>query len=401
MESNNNPKIWTKNFVNIALSNFFIFVVFYALLTILPIYVLDELHGTNAQAGLVVTTLLLAGVLVRPFSGKLLQDFGKKKIVAISMFFFMLSSFMYIWIDSFVAMLALRFFHGIWFGIGTTATGAIAADVIPQSRRGEGLGYFVMSMNLAVVVGPFIALTLLQFVSFDTIFFILSLFMIGGILCTMLINIKVTAEQPQVKHKLSLHDLFETKSLPIALTSSLVAFAYSGVISFISIYAKSLDLMEASKYFFVAYAVAMLISRPFAGRLFDSVGPNLVIFTSLILFAIGLVTLSAANSALLLLLSGVLIGLGYGTLLPSFQTLAVQAAPNERSGHATATFFMFFDSGIAVGSYILGIIVSFLGYQHLYFYSALLVLLVMPLYKFIQTKRKAIYSPKLMNEKSL
>lgn len=399
MENNNISKIWTKNFISIVLCSFFIFVVFYALLTILPIFVLDELHGTDAQAGLVVTSLVFSAILVRLISGKLLQDFGKKKILTISMFFFMVSSFMYIWIDNFTILLALRFFHGIWFGIGTTATGSIAADIIPLTKRGEGLGYFAMSMNLAIVVGPFLALTLLQLVTFDTLFIILSLFMIGGIFCTLLIKIGIPAEQPQIKRNLSLHDFFEAKSLPVAFISSLLGFSYSGVIAFISIYAKSLNMLEVSSYFFIFYASAILISRPFTGRLFDSAGPSLIIFSSLVLYALGLVSLSMTNSVFLFLFSAVLIGLGYGTIIPSLQTLAIQAAPNDRSGHATATFYTLYDTGIAIGSYILGMMVSFLGYQHIYFSSAILVLMVIPLYKVLQGKPKTIPTSELVTVK--
>ncbi|WP_345241241.1 MFS transporter [Pontibacillus salipaludis] len=380
--------IWTKSFLFISLGNFFLFLTFYALLTTLPIFVTDDLQGTEAQAGLIVTLFLLSAILVRPFSGKLLEDFGKKKMLLISLLLFMLTTFVYVAATSFYLLLALRFFHGIWFAIATTAAGAIAADIIPDSRRGEGLGYFAMSMNLAVVAGPFLALSLLNWISFSTLFIVLGALLAGALLFTSFVANPVM-EAPSKKKKVTLYDLFELNVLPIALVGSLLAFTYSSVISYISIYTKSLGLLEAASFFFAVFAVAMLISRPFVGRIFDSRGPNIVIYPSLGLFALGLFTLSITTSSFMLLLSATLIGLGYGSLVPCFQTLAIQSADHHRSGHATATFFTLFDIGIATGSYVLGIVVSLVGYQPLYFIMGLFVFVVMYIYKTMNRKKVA------------
>lgn len=378
--------IWTKSFINIFVSNLFVFIVFYALLTLLPIYVTDALGGSESQAGLIITTFLLSAIIVRPFSGKLIDRFGKKKMLVTSAAFFAITSFLYPLVDHYIALLLLRFFHGVWFSIVTTAAGAIAADSIPRERRGEGLGYFAMSMNLAVVAGPFIALTLLQFVSYITIFLILSGIMIVGVLCTLGIKaIENTA--PVNSSKLTFDDLFEKKSFPIAVVGLFVAFSYASVISFISLYAKSLNLLDAAGFFFAVFAVAMLVSRPFTGRLFDTRGPNTVILPAFVLFAIGLLTLSLTNVAWMLLLAGALIGLGYGSIVPSFQTLAIQAAPESRSAHATATFFTFFDTGIATGSYVLGIMVTTMGYANLYMTLSIFVIGILFLYQWMQKQK--------------
>jgi MFS family permease len=118
----------------------------------------------------------------------------------------------------------------------------------------------------------------------------------------------------------------------------------------------------------------------FVGRLFDHKGPNVVIYPAFILFSIGFLLLSFTNSVFLLLLSGVFVGLGYGILVPSFQTLAVQSADKMRSGHATATFCTLFDSGIAIGSFILGIVVTYFSYKNLYFFNAFFILIPFILY---------------------
>lgn len=390
MNSQEKQPIWTQGFISIFLSNFFIFVSFYGLLTSLPIYVVDELGRSSVDAGLIITIFMLSAIIVRPFSGKLIQDFGKKKTLMISMILFTIFSFMYLWVENYALLLVLRFVHGIWFSIASTATGAIAADIVPLKRRGEGLGYFAMSMNLAVVCGPFISLTLLQYVSFSILFLVLASLITIGVLFTAFSKMAEVKKTDQVeKKRLQFSDLIDQKALPIALVGSLVAFTYSSVLSFISMYAKELNLIEAASYFFLVFAVAMIIARPFSGRLYDSKGPNVVIYPALALFMIGLLFLSIAHSAFMLLFAGAFIGLGYGTVVPCLQTLAIQATDHHRSSHATATFFTLFDTGIATGSFVLGIVVAQLGYETLYLFVGLFLILVIFMYKFVQSRKKA------------
>ncbi|WP_374054829.1 MFS transporter [Rossellomorea sp. FM04394] len=380
--------IWTRPFFMALINNFFIFLVFYSLLTVLPLYVIDELQGTEGEAGLATTIFLLSAIIVRPFSGKMIERFGKRKTLILSVLFFGISSFMYFWVNDFYLLMGLRFFHGIWFSISSTVLVAIAADMIPSHRKGEGLGYFAMSMNLAVVAGPFISLALVQWISYTTLFLGLALVIVIGFLCSFGIQVMEEGVESKEPRRLTFKDLVEVKAIPIALVGFLTSFAYSGIMSFISVYAKSIGLFESVSLFFVVFAAAMLLSRPFTGRLFDRSGPDAVIYPSLFIFAIGLILLSATHSVVLLLIAGTLIGFGYGALLPSFQAMSIQAAPKKRTGHATATFFIFYDLGIAVGSFVLGVVSFQLGFSALYIICALVVLLTVLAYKFVTKKAR-------------
>lgn len=377
--------IWTKNFISVCAVQLTMFSVFYSLLTMLPIYVVNHLHGTEAQGGLIAVTAILVGsLLIRPFSGKIIEAIGKKRTIVISMILFTAFSFLYIWVHENIPLIILRFIHGLSFGVASTVTGAIAADVIPAKRRGEGLGYYAMSMNIAMVIGPFVGLTLLQYVSYQRLFIILSLIMLIGIVIAFFIQVPVHHESSPIqmanKRKFSIHDLFEVKVIPIGFITLLMTFAYSGVISFLSVYANSLGLATASGYFFVVFAIVMIAPRRYFGKLFDRKGPAIVILPCLFIFAIGLILLGFTHSSWMLLLSAAILGLGFGSILPSFQTLSVQNAPKHRTGHATATYFAFYEAGQAVGSFVLGVITTQFGYQNMYVFSAIVVLVVMGLF---------------------
>lgn len=383
--------IWTRSFIAISLNHFIIFTIFYTLLTTLPVYAIESLNSNEAQGALMVTVMLASAIIFRPFSGKLLEAFGKKRVLVWSIIIYAATMLLYMFFDQYSSLLILRFLHGITFAISTTATGAIAADVIPPARRGEGLGYFAMALNVAMVLGPFAGLTLLQFVSFHELFLILGIVAAIGVSLTLLVSVPET-EQTLEKEKFSVHSLFELKALPIAVVAGLVGFAYSGIVSFISVYSHQLNLDQIAGYFFIVFAAVMLLSRPVTGKMFDLKGPSSVIVPSLILFAISLYLLSITQTGAMLLLAAGLSGLGYGSLLPGFQTMAVDSAEPHRSGHATATFYTLYDTGIALGTYILGLIAGGYGFSTVYVVTSIVVASVFVLYILLRRRQRKVAS---------
>lgn len=311
----------------------------------------------------------------------------------LSVILFTISNLFYIWIVQLIPLLILRFIHGVSFGILTTATGAIVADILPERRRGAGMGYFAMAMNIAMVLGPFIGLTLIQYVSFQTLFIILNAFMLIGLFCSIGVKVKehvVHSVQNSHPFRIKRSDLIESKAVPIGIVSALVGFAYASILSFVSIYADDLGLSASASYFFLVFAIVMIIFRPYLGRAFDEKGAKKVLVPSLFIFSIGLMVLGFTSTAFMLLVAAGLIGLGYGTLLPGFQTLSIQSTSHERSGYAISTFFVFYDTGIALGSYIWGVIISGVGFGNMYFLSASLVLFsALILYFYLGKKEKA------------
>lgn len=385
--SHQKGKIWTKDFINISLVQFIIFIGFYTLLTTLPIYVLKELGGTEAEGGLVVTVMLIAAIIMRPISGGLIEKVGKKRTLMWSTGLFTGTMFFYFMVDSFMGLMILRFLHGLSFGVLTTVVSAIAADVVPNERKGAGLGYFAMATNIAMVVGPFLGLTLIQFISFKSLFILISFIILISVVCAIQVKVpKVVFPAPkETKKKFTINNLIEVKALPIAFISLFVGISYSSILSYVSVFAEANNLASVASYFFVVFAVVMILARPSLGQLFDVKGPKYVILPCLIIFSIGLVMLGFSTSPWMFLVAAGVIGLGSGSLLPSFQTMCIQAGGPGRSGHATATFYIFWDIGIATGSYVLGMIVALFNFQVLYISCAVLLIIVLVLFNIQQS----------------
>ncbi len=384
-------KLWTKDFVMVSLSNFLLFISFYMLMVTLAVYSINKFHASQSEAGLASSIFVLGAVLVRPIAGRMIGTIGKKRLLLIGLILFLAMMLMYFPVNSLSLLLLIRFIHGFSFGIATTATGTIAADIIPAVRRGEGMGYFATSTNLAMAIGPFLGLMIAQYFSDAMIFVVTTIFSVVAVVATLFIRIPKMdmVSKPEVNSGFHLSDYFEKSTIPIAILVAIFGFAYSSILSFLSSYAAEINLVDAASFFFVMYAGFLLMSRPFTGKLFDLKGENTVIYPSILLFGAGLLLLSQVQHGWTLLIAGAIIGVGFGTFQSSAQTVAVNEASSHRIGLATSTFFVFYDFGIGVGPFLLGVILPFIGFRDLYVGMSVIVFLGILIYYLVHGKKAA------------
>ncbi|MDM5308581.1 MFS transporter [Peribacillus frigoritolerans] len=383
-------RLWTKDFVIVSSINFFITLIFYLLMVTLAIYAVNELDASTSEAGLISGIFIIGTLIGRLFIGRFIDSIGRKKTLFIGLIFFTLTTILY-FVDLGIGFLLVnRLIHGMAMGMASTATGTIVAQIIPPTRKGEGIGYYSMSATLATAIGPFIGLYMAQHTSFQVIFsFCLALGVISLITAFFLYvpALKVTAKVTESKG-FKLSNFIEPKALPISIITLLLAFCYSSVLSFISFYAIEIDLVNTASFFFVVYAVAVLISRPFSGPLMDRKGSNFIMYPAFIIFGVGLLLLSMTTNSFTLLAAGFLIGLGFGNMQSSSQAIAVKLTPPHRMGMATSTFFIMLDAGLGFGPYILGFIIPVTGYSTLYVILGVLVILTSVLYHFLHGKKE-------------
>lgn len=382
-------RLWTKDFIAIWICNFLVFLTFYYLLVTLPVYTLQELGGSESAAGLLITVFLIAAILIRPFAGRWAIAIGNRAVLLIGLLLFVICSGLYMFPDTVGGLMFIRILHGLGFGIATTATGAFVANIIPENRKGEGMGYYALSLNIAVVAGPFLGLTAVQHWGANVLFGIVlgcSLLAIGMTLFLSKSEKDLIGEQSSATEGKKL-TILEKTAVPISVVAALFAIIYSSILSFVPVYARDLGIMEASSYFFVVYALLMILSRPFTGRWLDLYGPNIIVYPSIILFAAGMFLLSIAETTLVFLLAAALIGLGWGTLFPTFQTISVQNTAPEKRGMAMATFLSIFDFGIGMGSFIVGIVVVQFSLHSFYFYSSFILLFGVVIYNMMHGRK--------------
>lgn len=377
-------RFWNRSFILCVLNNLFVFIYYFAMLAVLPIYIVKDLAGSVEEAGLALTLFLASSIAVRPFSGMIIQKMGKRLTMRGSSTFFAVFAFAYLFIDNMWSLLLIRFLHGIWFSVLTTVAVPVANDFIPEHRKGEGMGYYVMSTNLGVVFGPLIALTMIQFYSFQILFGALAVLISLGLIFSWLLNIpanQIPQQNKMNKKGFKLDDFLEPKVFAVSGVALLTAFAYSSITSFITVYSESKQLLAYTSVFFILFAASMLIVRPWVGKIYDRQGPSAVIVPSFIFFAIGLVVVTLVNNQWMLWLSAIFIGIGYGSVFPCLQTLTIQTVDKHRMGHAISTFFICFDIGLAIGSVVMGLVIAQWSFEFMYWCCAVLVILNLIIYR--------------------
>ena len=265
------------------------------------------------------------------------------------------------------AIYGLRLVHGIIFAIATTTAAALAALILPPTRKGEGIGYFALSTNLAMVVGPMIGLLLMEHFSATALFAVLSLLAAISIaLGGQKLPNEVILPQKNSARTLSFGTFIERKALAPALIAGILFFAYGSVLTFIPLYTRSLGLSSETSLFYACYAGAILVTRPFIGRVFDRKGPDYTVYPGLIFFAAGMFLLGTITGLSGLIAAALLLGAGFGAVTPALQTLAVRSAPATRAGVATATYFWALDISVGLAAAGLGIVAVTCGYTFTY-----------------------------------
>ncbi|MGE7935091.1 MFS transporter [Viridibacillus arvi] len=387
-------KLWTKDFIIVSLINFLITLIFFMLMVTIASFAKSEFNASTSMAGLVSSIFIIGTLMGRLVTGRIIGDVGSKKTLLIGLIAFSATTALYFGAFNLPLLLANRFLHGLSVGIASTATGTIIAQLIPPTRRGEGIGYYSMSAIMATAIGPFVGILLTQIFPDFYMIFLINLGLSFICLATFLL-VKVpqqVATKSSQTEKASnsgfkLSNFIETKAVPISFVALVIGFSYSGVMSFLSFYSESINLVTAGSYFFLIYAIVILLSRPFTGRLMDTKGANIIVYPSLIIFAIGMTLFSQASSGIILLLAAALIGLGYGNFNSIAQALAIKVTPNHQLGLATSTYFIFYDFGLGVGPYLLGFLVPVFGYRHLFLSMVIVILISIVLYYFLHGRK--------------
>jgi len=369
----NQQPLWTKNFVTICLVNLMVFTSFYFLLPTLPVFIADVLKGDESDVGYNIGVLSLTAVLVRPLSGFALDAAGRKKVLVLALAAFTLAMAAYNLVTSIALLFALRVLHGISWGFATTGAGTIAADVVPQARRGEGLGYYGLSNTLAMAVGPSLGVFILNRAGYSTLFTACVVIAAAGLAAMAGISYR---ESTGGKVKLSWESFFEPRVFSLSWVIFFTAVVYGGIVSFITLYGLNLGITNAGTYFLV-YALTLLVVRPYAGRAFDKKGPARIMAAGFLAISLAFILLFLARGYVLFIASAVTMGIGFGIVHPTAMAMAINRVAPHRRGAANGTIFSAFDLGIGLGSILLGFISKQAGMSYMYLACSFIILIPM------------------------
>lgn len=355
---------------------------FYFLLPTLPVYAVNALGASNNQVGYIIGVYALSALLIRPFCGYALDAYGRRLVYLLALAFFTLLMFGYHFASTFTLLLLIRVFHGISWGIITTGGSTIAADLIPESKRGEGIGYFGLAMTFAIALAPYGGDQIMGQNNFYNLFLVASIVAVAALILALIIKIPVVKTGDT---GIQLSKMFDKRVNRIGIVMFTGAFPYAAILTFIKIYSDEKNINQGA-LFFIFMAIGVAIVRLIVGKIMDRKGPSALVFVGLAVTIIGLFWLSNVNSFWPLMMVGVLVGMGNGIIMPTVQTMALNIVPLERRGAANATFFSAVDLGIGAGSIVLGYIAEYFGIASMFFVCG--VILLFPLVFYFTSVRK-------------
>lgn len=376
-------KLFNTGFITITTINFIVFLIYYCFVVITAKFATSELGANPAQAGFAAGIYIIGTLIARLYIGKKLELIGRKQMLRFGAIIYLITTIAYLISTNIIILDTVRFLNGFAYGTISTAANAIVTAYIPKSRNGEGINYYGLSTSLAAAIGPFIGILLLPIVGFKSVIILaIVLSVLVTVACYLfpVQNIELTDDHKKLLNSWSLNTFIEYKVLFISIVAFLIGLSYSSVLGFLSIYADNLGLSTAGAFFFVVYALIITLTRPFAGQIFDAKGENAVMYPSFIFLAIGLLTLSYTTTSFMLLLSGALIGLGYGTFMSNGQAVCLKLVESSKVSVALSTYFIGLDLGLGFGPYALGTVHSFLSYSGIYVLCAVLTVAVAILY---------------------
>lgn len=383
-------RLITPSYCFILAANFLLYFGFWLLIPVLPFYLEEIFSVSNTTIGIVLSCYTIAALCIRPFSGYFLDTFARKPLYMVAYFIFTAIFAGYMLAGTLTLFIMLRVVHGLSFGMVTVGGNTLVIDIMPSSRRGEGLGYYGLTNNLAMSIGPMFGLFLHNAgASYTTIF---SYALGAGILGMISASAVKTEYRPPVKREpISLDRFILIKGLPAGLSLLLLSIPYGMTTNYVAMYAKQIGITAETGFFFTLMAVGMAVSRLFSGKLVDKGKITEVITAGMYLVSLCYFGLTACgwmiewNYAVttgIFFLIALMLGIGFGTMFPAYNTLFVNLAPNSQRGTATSTYLTSWDVGIGIGMLSGGGIAEVMSFKYSYLFGAMLTVVSMIYFRY-------------------
>ena len=364
-------KLWNRDYCIAMAGNFLLFFSFYLLTPLLPIYLDAQFGADKDMIGLVLSGYVIAALIVRPFSGFIVDSFNRKKVLVTCFFFFFICFTGYVGAGTLLMFAIVRTIHGLPFGATTVANSTVAVDVLPSSRRNEGIGFYGLSNNLAMAVAPSAGIWIYGATGNFTLLFWISLGVaLLGFWCST--AIRVPYRKPvEGKPHLSMDHFFLTRAWMMAVNILLFGLCWGVMSNYVALYGKQqLGIVDGTGIFFALLSAGLFVSRLYgvkglrAGKLTENALEGAIIST------VGYTLFALAPGIWAFYLSALLIGLGNGRMYPAFLNMFISVARHDQRGTANSSILTSWDVGMGLGILLGGVLSQYFGYSTAFWFTA-------------------------------
>ncbi len=360
---NSKEKLWNANYIKVMTTNFLLYFAFYLLTPLLPLYLSETFGATKDTIGIVLSGYTVAALIVRPFCGYVVDSFSRKKVLMLCLSGFAVFFAGYIAAGTILMFAICRTLHGGPFGAVTVANSTCAIDVLPSSRRNEGIGLYGLSNNFAMAIAPSIGIYLHNMVdSYMILFWIAFVVAISAVLIAWTIRLP-EKDIIRNKEKLSLDRFFLTRAWLLAINIAMFGFCWGVLSNYLAIYSKEvLSITGGTGTYFALLSMGLFSSR-LQGRKALSQGKlTQNAAEGMLISLVGFTLFVAIPHPVAYYLSAILIGLGNGHLYPAFLNMFVHVARHDQRGTANSSILTGWDLGFGIGCLLGGIVAEHFGY---------------------------------------
>lgn len=360
---NSKEKLWNANYIKVMTTNFLLYFAFYLLTPLLPLYLSETFGATKDTIGIVLSGYTVAALIVRPFCGYVVDSFSRKKVLMLCLSGFAVFFAGYIAAGTILMFAICRTLHGGPFGAVTVANSTCAIDVLPSSRRNEGIGLYGLSNNFAMAIAPSIGIYLHNMVdSYMILFWIAFVVAISAVLIAWTIRLP-EKDIIRNKEKLSLDRFFLTRAWLLAINIAMFGFCWGVLSNYLAIYSKEVLSITGGTGTYFAFLSMGLFSSRLQGRKALSQGKlTQNAAEGMLISLVGFTLFVAIPHPVAYYLSAILIGLGNGHLYPAFLNMFVHVARHDQRGTANSSILTGWDLGFGIGCLLGGIVAEHFGY---------------------------------------
>lgn len=375
-------RLFNRNFLLVLAGNFLLFFAFFTILPVLPLYMQQEYNATHTEIGVVLSLYTVTALIIRPFAGFMLDSLPRRPMQLLFYGAFALIFCTYIIPGGVVLFAILRALHGLIFGFITVANSTVAIDVLHSSRRNEGIGYYGISNNLGMALGPTISFATYNiFGSYDALFLCAFIACALGFLMVSLVKMPQKAQLLSKRPKqqpISLDRFFLVKGIHESITFMLLSFSYGILSTYLAVYARDeVGIENSTGPFFMLMALGLISAR-------ISNGPHLrkdrviqLVTAGMLGLFIGYAIFIFVSNEIIFYASAYILGFSYGMICPTVQTMFVNLAPNNRRSTANSTYLTSWDVGVGIGVVIGGAIADVHSYRAAYILGVVLIALAL------------------------
>lgn len=311
---------------------------------------ISKLGGDDVK-GFTIALFTVSAGLSRPFSGKLADYIGRKKVTIIGFSIALIASFLYPICSNLYFFLFIRFLHGFSAGFAPTGATALITDLVPADKRGVAMGIFGVFISLGFGFGQGLSTLITDSLGINGLFLVSSsLVIISGLITQFVIE---TLENPiPFKRELLIiknSDILERNVLPVAIVMILSAFC-SGIIFVMSSDVSVLFNIKNKGSFFIYYALITIITRIALGRISDKIGRPQTILIGMGLLCFSMILLAFSKNNTDFTFASVIFGLATGVSSPTIFAWTADLSPSDRRGVGAGTMFIALELGIFLGS---------------------------------------------------